>query len=159
MANEYSFMDPAMGFMEQSPSTVVNVTAATLLLSRRRHVGRTIVLNRAGGIAVTLPPAVGSGDKYRLIVGTTFTSSATIKVANASDVMIGNTLQAADGGSTLNMFEAGATDDTITFNGTTTGGYKGDSVELIDIGLNTWWVRVVGAGTGTEATPFSATVS
>jgi hypothetical protein len=138
---------------------IVNVTASTLALTEAAHDGKTITLNRAAGIALTLPAASGSGARFRLFVGTTITSnSITIKVANSSDTMVGAAVQAADGGSTANIFEAGGTDDTITFNGTTTGGIKGDWVELEDVAANLWRVNVFGSATGAEATPFSATV-
>jgi hypothetical protein len=137
----------------------VNVTTSTVTLQEDLHEGRTITLNRAAGIAVTLPASTGQGAKYQFFIGTTVTSNTTtIKVANASDIMAGFALQAQDAGATLQMFETGATDDTITFNGTTTGGIKGDFVELEDVSLNVWRVRVTSAGTGTEATCFSATV-
>jgi hypothetical protein len=119
--------------------------------------GKVVTLNRAGGIAVTLPVASGTGDKYTFIIGTTFTSSATIKVTG-DDTMTGNALLAQDAADTAVLFEAGATADTITFDGSTTGGLKGTIVELIDIAADLWFVRLNGAATGTEATPFSATV-
>ena len=143
----------------QGSARIVNVTAATLSIDEAIHEGKTVTLNRAAGIAVTLPAATGSGAGYRFFVGTTVTSNTTtIKVANSSDIMVGAAIQAADAGNTSNMFETAATDDTITFNGSTTGGIKGDLVELEDIAANTWSVRVIGAATGAEATPFSATV-
>lgn len=136
----------------------VAITAA-ITLSDPTHEGKLCVVNSAAGIAITLPASTGAGARYRLFIGTTVTSSATtIKVANASDIMAGVALQAADGGSTVNAWETGATDDTISFNGTTTGGVKGDMVELEDVALNVWFVRITGSATGTEATPFSATV-
>lgn len=138
---------------------VVNVTAATLAVTVAAHDSKIVTLNKADGIAVTLPAASGTGAKYQFILGTTITSvGTTIKVANASDVMTGTALLAQDGGDTAVMFETAATSDTITLNGSTTGGIKGDSVELIDIATNLWWVRVVGSATGVEATPFSASV-
>lgn len=146
---------------QPAKSRIVNVTASTLYLTYKDHNDRTVTINAAAGCAVRLPAATGSGARLRIIIGTTITSnSTTIKVANAVDVMTGNAIQSQDGGATLQMFEAGASDDTITFNGTTTGGIKGDIVELEDIASGLWWVRVTSAGTGTtEATPFSATVS
>ena len=57
------------------------------------------------------------------------------------------------------VFETAADSDTITLNGTTTGGLVGADVELIDIAADTWFVNVRTAATGTEATPFSAAVS
>jgi len=137
---------------------VVDCTASTLAVTAAAHDGRTVTLNRAGGIAVTLPAASGSGARFRFIIGTTFTSPATIKVANSSDTMAGNAVVAQDGGDTAVIFEAGATADTITWDGSTTGGLKGTIVELDDIAANLWFVRSLGAATGTEATPFSATV-
>lgn len=136
---------------------IVNCTAATLAVTTAAHSDRTVTLNRAGGIAVTLPAATGSGTRLRFIVGTTFTSSATIKVTG-DDIMTGFALFAQDAGDTAVMFETAADTDTITFNGTTTGGYKGTIVELEDIAADTWYVSVRGSATGTEATPFSATV-
>ena len=73
--------------------------------------------------------------------------------------MVGGAINAADGGATAAMFEASGTDDTITMDGSTTGGIKGDVVELVDVAADLWLVRVIGSATGSEATPFSATVT
>jgi hypothetical protein len=141
-------------------SRIVNCTASTLTVTKLTHDQKIVTINAAAGCAVTLPAATGGGNWFRFFVGTTVTSnSTTIKVANASDTMRGNATVAQDGGDTVVMFEAGATADTITFNGTTTGGLVGDFVELIDVAANMYYVRVISAATGTEATPFSATVS
>jgi len=137
---------------------IVNVTASTLALTEESHDGKIITLNRAAGIATTLPAATGSGVKFTLIIGTTFTSSATIKVTG-DDVMTGVAVIANDTDASASLFETAADSDTITFNGSTTGGYKGTLIELIDIAADTWYVRITGSATGTEATPFSATVS
>lgn len=140
-------------------SRVVDVTAATVSLTAAAHSDRTVTLNRAAGIAATLAAATGSGTRHRLIIGTTVTSNTTtIKVANASDVMTGNAIICNDTDNSVSGFETAGTTDTITFNGTTTGGIKGDIVELEDIATNLWSVKVIGSATGTEATPFSATV-
>lgn len=137
---------------------IVNATAATLTVTETTHDGKVVTLNRAAGVAVTLPAATGSGTKLHIINGTTVTSNTTTVKVVGNDTMVGFALIAADGGATSVMFEAGGTDDTITWDGSTTGGIKGDSVELIDIAADLWWVRVEGSATGTEATPFSATV-
>ena len=142
---------------DRASGAVVNVTAATVTILAATHSGRVVTLNRAGGITATLPAATGSGDRYTFIVGTTFTGDGIIQVVG-DDTMCGHAIVAQDGGDTSVVFEAGATADTITLNGTTTGGLKGASVELVDIAADTWWARVVTAATGTEATPFSAAV-
>jgi hypothetical protein len=134
----------------QIASGIVDATAATLAVTQAAHGGETITLNRAAGIAAI----------FRFFVGTTVTSnSTTIKVGTAAETMRGNALVLQDAADTLVGFEAGATADTITLNGTTTGGIVGDFVELIDIAANMYYVRCLLSGTGTEATPFSATVS
>lgn len=137
---------------------ITNATAATLAITEADHEGQTITLNRAGGIAVTLPAATGGGAKYRFIVGTTFTSAGTIKVANSSDVMTGTAVLFQDAGDTVVGFATGATADTVTLDGSTTGGLKGAHVVLEDIAANLWFVHYVSDASGTEATPFSATV-
>lgn len=139
---------------------IIDATAAAFFVNEADHEGKTITLNRAAGIAVTLPPATGKGARYRFIVGTTITSnSTTIKVANASDVMCGNAILFLDGGDTVGGFAAGSTADTITMDGSTTGGLKGAVVEVQDVDVNLWHVHYVSDASGTEATPFSATVA
>lgn len=138
---------------------IVNCTASTLTITEATHDGKIVTLNRAAGIAVTLPAATGSGTRLRFVVGTTVTSnSTTIKVVG-DDTMTGTALMLADGGDTVNGWETASNSDTITFDGSTTGGIKGDFVELIDIAADLWFVSVRGSATGTEATPFSATVT
>jgi hypothetical protein len=139
---------------------VVDATAATLTVTQAAHANRTVTLNRAAGVTVTLPAASGTGDIYRFFVGTTVTSNNDIiKVANASDSMVGNAYVNQDAGGGVTGFEVAANDDTITLNGSTTGGIKGDYIEITDVATNLFSVRAFLSGTGTEATPFSATVS
>lgn len=139
---------------------IVNLTTQTnLSVTEASHDGKIVTLNSTTGQAITLPAATGSGAKFEFIVGTTITSSSTtIAVANASDTMAGWAIQLADGGTTTNTYETTSATDTITFNGTTTGGIKGDRVRLVDMAANVYHVEVIGAATGTEAIPFSAAV-
>ncbi|PDT82929.1 hypothetical protein [Sinorhizobium sp. BJ1] len=138
----------------------ISLTAATLTLSRKTHVGATVVVDRAAGSTVTLPAATGTGDKYKLVVKTTITSNSfKVQVADATDVMSGTATFGQDSADTAVLFETAADSDTITMNGSTTGGIAGDIVELEDIATNLWSVKVLGSATGTEATPFSAAVS
>jgi hypothetical protein len=145
--------------LQQRHTELVNLAAATLTWDPELHHNRTITVNNAAGSTVTLPAASGSGARARFVIGTTITSNSfKVQVANATDVMAGVALQAADGGATLNAWEAGATDDTITMDGSTKGGIKGDIIELEDIASGLWAVSIRGAATGTEATPFSSAV-
>ena len=139
--------------------SLVSATAATLTVTADAHAGRTVLLDRAAGIAVTLPLATGTGNAYRFLVLTTITSnSTTIKVVDATDVMAGVALVANDTDASASIFETASTSDTITFNGTDTGGIRGATVDLHDVATDLWSVHVCGAATGSEATPFSATV-
>lgn len=118
------------------------------------YAGTTNVLNRAAGQAVTLPAATGSGLALRFLIGTTITSNTTTIRVTGNDVFQGFCTQFADGGNTANNYEAAGT-NRITFDGSTTGGIIGDSIELIDMKADTWFVRIIQSATGTEASPFS----
>lgn len=152
--------------MQSYNSPIVNVTASTLAVTALAHAGRTVTLNRAGGIAVTLPAATGSGDSYKFIVGTTFTGAASIAVASGTDYMIGTATLFADSGDTVvgfataNSGTVATESDTISMFGTgnAQGGIKGAIYELVDIASAVWSVRIVSDAGGTEASPFSAAV-
>jgi hypothetical protein len=147
------------GFISGSDS-LVSLTGATATVTATAYSGRTVLLDRAAGQALTLPAATGTGNSYKFFVKTTITSNTTtIKVADATDVMAGVAIVANDTDASASIFETAADSDTITFNGGTTGGILGATVELQDVATNLWSVRVIGAATGSEATPFSATVS
>lgn len=144
----------------QTGNDVVSATASTLAVTKDTHHNKVVVLNRAAGVTATLPAATGSGLLVRFIVGTTVTSNSDkIQVANASDTIAGFLLAADDTATPVPLvWVAGATADTITLNGTTTGGIKGDVVTLIDVATNQWIVHGNVKQSGTEATPFSAAV-
>lgn len=138
----------------------INLTAATYTLSKEAHSGTVLTVNRAAGTALTLPASSGDGSTFEIVIGTTITSNtSTVKVANATDVMTGTALVGQDAADTAVLFETAATSDTITLNGSTTGGIKGDRIVLKDVTAGLWFVSVISSATGTEATPFSATVS
>lgn len=140
-------------------SKLVNVVDSSVTLTKAKHSGKIVVLNRAAGVTVTLPATAGEGDVYTIVVGTTVTSNNDIvKVANTSDSFLGRAFVCKDGGSSVDGFEVVSGDDTITLNGGTTGGYAGDYIQLIDIGSNKFLVNALTQATASEATPFSATV-
>lgn len=145
------------GFISGSDS-LVSVTANATMTSAA-NAGRTMVLDIASGATATLPAASGTGNIYKFFVATTVTSNNyIIQVANSSDTMSGMAIVANDGGDTASIFETAANTDTITMNGTTTGGILGAQVEIQDVASNKFSVTVRTAATGTEVTPFSAAV-
>lgn len=145
-------------------STRVVSLAVTTAITELLHDGKLLVMDGAGGARTfTLPAATGSGGKYRFIVGAVNTSNYLIKSVSGADHMCGTVLSESSTDSAtdaVNSWTAGATDDTITLDGTTTGGVSiGDWIEVADIKLHVWAVRGVLTQSGTEATPFSDTVA
>jgi hypothetical protein len=139
---------------------LVAATAATLAVTVAAHSEKIILLDRAAGVTATLPAATGSGAVFRFAVKTAVTSNNDIiKVADATDVIQGalTVTDQADGSTAT--FGTVAASDTITLNGGTTGGLVGGLITLVDIAADRYSVTGVVVGNGTEATPFSATVS
>jgi hypothetical protein len=136
-------------------------TAATLSLTHNLHAGRVVLLNKAGGIVITLPASSGSGDVYTLFFQATTTGTTTIKVANATDVMRGTASLISDNSDALYGFATAAASDTVTcfVTNNTTGGILGARYEFVDVASGYWNVTIFSKAGGTEATPFSATVS
>lgn len=143
--------------------TPANVTAATVTLGAA-HKGRDITLSLAAGILATLPPATGSGDSYTAITLITFTGTASVKVANAQDYMVGyailDKVGTVSGFPTANTGTVSTETDTCTLfiTGNTTGGIKGAKAVFRDIAANIWQVEYISEASGTVATPFSVTV-
>lgn len=136
----------------------INYTASATLTAF--EAGTVITANAAAGMTLTLPAATGTGRRYEIVVGTTVTSNNLIvQVADATDVMAGTHIMAQDAADTAVTFETASTSDTITMNGSTKGGILGDRIVLVDVALNLWSVTIIGSGTGTEASAFSAAVS
>jgi hypothetical protein len=138
---------------------VVNVTAATLTVTPNLHAGAIVTLNRAGGIAVTLPNAIGSFNAYTFVNVTALSSAShTFTRGNSADVMIGiANIGKAAGNMTPFVALAAGNFDTVTLNGTTSGGLGSDELYFVDIALNQWFISFNLWGSGTLVTPFSNT--
>lgn len=135
---------------------IVNCTASTLTVSAALHSGRIVTLNRAAGIAVTLPAATKTGCIYLFFIGTTITSNSTVfSKGNASDVISGIATINETAGPLTTGFLSASNTNTVTLNGTTTGGILGDWLQFVDVGTNQWMFSCMMAGSGTIATPFS----
>lgn len=145
MASEYK---PNFGPIALTASTTLNANS---------YAGKTITINALAGLTITLPAATGSGATYEIVAVVTVTSNGyVIKVANASDVMMGAVGLTTDIAGTV--MPTSATTDTITMNGSTTGGLLGSRVLLTDVAATKWAVSGDLVCSGAEATPFSATV-
>jgi hypothetical protein len=178
MANT-TFQGPVIsknGFYNTGPGNVVDADANTSL-TVASHAGRIVLNDAAGAVTYTLPAinansdsaVAGPGSDLNNLsnIGSTFeifssitkTGSLIVKVANANDVMIGSAILIDDTSDNTVGFETVATSDTITLNGTTTGGVTFSKIVCTAISSTQWKVEVTSACTGTPATPFSATVS
>lgn len=136
---------------------IVTVADATVTITDDAHVGQRVVFNRAAGVTATLPAATGSGNRYEFIGAVDATGNQIIQVTG-NDTMAGVAYLGNDSAG-ASCFYTAATSDTITLDGSTTGGLKGWRVICDDIAADTWAVLVMSEASGTEATPFSAAVS
>jgi hypothetical protein len=147
---------------ELDPAESVVAIETSTTLNAHTHGGKTIVLNDPdAALTITLPAATGSGVKFRIVVGEVNTDSHVIQVTG-DDTMDGNILTNSTGDTPdlAQFWPTAADSDTITLNGTTTGGAAiGDVIDLEDIASNQWRVLGFTTSSGTEATPFSAAVS
>ena len=140
-------------------SRLRTLTASTTL-TQDVHDGQTLLMGASGAaLTFTLPAAAGTGAKFKFVVSVVNTSNYVIQVANSTDVMGGGIIMGADTAGGANVWSTAASSDTITLNGTTTGGVSiGDTIEVEDIKSGFWRVTGHVQGSGTEATPFSAAV-
>lgn len=144
---------PLTALFERVTDDITNVTTSTYTVVEGDNL---ITLNRAAGIAVTLPAATGSGRVVEFVVGTLITSNTTTLTCAGSDKFQGFALTFPDDAAALGGWAATAGTSTIfTMDGTTRGGYAGDTIRIRDVALNRWQIEFYGKQTGTEATPFS----
>lgn len=134
---------------------IVSLTTATNI-TLALHDSKTCLLNSGTGFACTLPAAAGTGARFKFDVMIAATSHTI--VADGAYIFGGVFMNTDTGAGTL--FTAVAATNasgstTITLNNGTTGGKKGDWIELEDVATNTWMCRGMLNGSGTEATPFS----
>lgn len=141
---------------------------SSISLSVNTDGGKTLKLDALAGSVATLPPATGSGVRFRFLVSVLATSvSHKVQVANAADFMVGIIAGTrVDSGNAVLAFAAAnsgtvaTNSDTITLNRTTTGSVTvGEWIDVEDAAPNTWAVRGYLSATGAAfATPFSAAV-
>lgn len=151
---------------DKSAAAVISITTTPISLTQAAHAGRIVVMNKADGIAFTLPEATGTGDVYTLILGTALSSNTiTITTADTTNAdytghVIAVDLDAATTAYMIQTVQATG-DDIITMNMTTQGGVNlgCDYYILTDIAADVWKVEgkfLVPTGSN-PATPFSGT--
>ena len=163
------------GIYQQGPATVVEITASTTL-SPDAHGGRIISVGGSLAAAVTLTlPAINTssnpttsgpgqdpstanneGVVYTIWVPTTISTSSLKIGTNGTNKFVGSVISVdTDSSDAVVGFTAGATNDFINLNGTTTGGVAGTWIQIVAIAANKYMVTGNVLGSGTVATPFA----
>ena len=163
------------GIYQQGPASVVEITASTTL-NPVDHGGRIISVGGSLAAALTLtlptinvstnPITSGPGQDpntlnnegvvYTIWVPTTISTSSLKIGTDGTDKYVGSVLSIdTDSSGAAVGFTAGASDDFINFNGTTTGGVAGTWVQIVAVAANKYMVTGTVNGTGTVATPFA----
>jgi hypothetical protein len=163
------------GLYQQGTATVVDITASTTL-SPEAHGGRIVAVGGSLAAALTLTlPAINTssnpttsgpgqdpstanneGVVYTIWVPTTISTSSLKIGTNGTDKFVGAVLSIdTDSSGAAVGFVAGASDDFINLNGTTTGGVAGTCIEIVAIAANKYMVKGSVLGSGTVATPFA----
>jgi hypothetical protein len=165
------------GFINTGPANVVDADSS-ISLTVDSHAGKIIHNDAAGAVTYTLPATNANADsgiagpdadltnlnnvgaKFTIINSITKTGDLVVQVANATDVMTGMaTIVDTDSSDNMEGFMTAAASDTITLNGSTTGGVTHARIECTVLASGKYAVEVFTGGTGNLATPFSAAVS
>ena len=163
------------GIYQQGPAAVVEITSSTTL-SPEAHGGRIISVGGSLAAALTLtlptisaatnPITSGPGQDpntlnnegvvYTIWVPTTISTSSLKIATDGTDRYIGAVLSIdTDTSGAAVGFTAGASDDFINLNGTTTGGVAGTFVQIVAVAALKYMVTGTVLGSGTVATPFA----
>ena len=164
------------GFFNTGPGNVVDADSS-VSLTVADHAGRIVHNDAAGAVTYTLPATNANSDSavagpgadfnnlnnvgatIEIFSSITKTGDLVVQVANATDVMIGSAVFIDDSSDNVVGFETASTSDTITLNGSTTGGVTFSKIVCTVLASGKWKVDVISGCTGTPATPFSAAVS
>ena len=178
MANT-TFQGPVIskkGFYNTGPANVIDADSSTSL-TVATHAGRIVHNDAAGAVTYTLPAVNATADSavagpgpdinnlnnvgatFTIINSITKTGDLVVQVANSTDVMSGGAFYIDDTSDNVVGFETVAASDTITLNGTDTGGVTYAKIICTVLGTGLWSVSVHTGCTGTPATCFSAAVS
>ena len=163
------------GIYQQGPSTIVEITASTTL-NPLAHGGRIISVggSLAANVVLTLPTintsanvsssgpgndpntANNEGVTYTIWVPTTISTSSLKIGTDGTDKYVGYVLSIdSDSTDATRGFGAGASNDYINLNGTTTGGVAGTWIQIVAIAALKYMVTGVVVGSGVVATPFA----
>jgi hypothetical protein len=100
--------------------------------------------------------ANNEGVVYTIWVPTTISTSSLKIGTNGTDKFVGSLISVdTDSSGAVVGFTAGASNDFINLNGTTTGGVAGTCIQIVAIAANKYMVQGQLLGSGIVATPFA----
>lgn len=135
----------------------VSLTGSTTL-TRQAHANRKIYVSSTSATTLTLPAATGTGDVYDIITGDVNVNNYVINASTNGADFFGNiwTNSTGDLPDLGQPWPTAAGNNTITLNGTTTGGAAvGETITITDVAANVYAVIGFTTSSGVEATPFS----
>lgn len=139
---------------------VVTLPTGTTTLDPAKHANRLLQISTAdAAYTINLPLARGLGDEYEFLSTVARTSGSIIINAPAtptSNKFVGTIF--AHGSTNTCVAFSSTTNDIITLNNTTTGGFKaGDYIRLQDVATDTWRIvwGFITLSTAGGSTPFS----
>ena len=158
------------GFINFGPTAAVSLTAnATLTMND--HAGRPLLCNLAAG-EWTLPTittgsasAASGGNDYNVAsnLGATYTfivqTAATDMdiLTDGTDKFIGFAKSLVSTAATGSAWFPAASNDVMTFNGTTSGGIVGTIIKVTAVASAQYFVEAYIKSSGSQATPFADT--
>jgi hypothetical protein len=163
------------GFYQQGPASVVDITSSTTL-NPVDHGGRILTVGGSLAAALTLtlpsintstnPITSGPGQDpntlnnegvvYTIWVPTTISTSSLKIGTDGTDKFVGSVISVdTDSSGAVVGFTAGASNDFINLNGTTTGGVAGTWIQIVAVAANKYMVTGTVNGSGSVATPFA----
>lgn len=144
---------------DRSGRIVTSTDAGTLALTAATHGDRIVYFSDADG-AITLPNATGSGVRFEVVLKTAATAMTITVTPDTDEEFAGGVMGVDDDADAAYAWKAEDNDDTITLNGTATGGKVHDWFRFTDIATGVWLVEgFITQSGGSEATPFSAGIS
>ena len=151
-----------MGRFNSPPSAKLTrkakeITDATYQILASDH-GKTLMLNRAAGMTLTLPAdTTFVGFTVKMVVRDTFTGTWEVTCETDGDLFFGGIFLSSVAAKSDRFGPNGSSNDTLKADADTKGRLSGGFVEFTCMGPNEWLVSGVLAAGGTPVTPFADT--
>jgi len=133
------------------------ITDATYQILASDH-GKTLMLNRAAGMTLTLPAdTTFVGFTVKMVVRDTFTGTWEVTCETDGDLFFGGVFLSSVAAKSDRFGPNGSSNDTLKADSDAKGRLSGGFVNFTLMGANEWLVDGVLAAGGTPGTPFADT--